>query len=169
MGKKTYEEYLVEKNPGVEAIAQHYAELGVARPLLYAEAELEGKAPYAGALFGYALRNEINPPDDHRWIAAARDGTLNFENETLREQAAGAVRYLEQHGIDMTRLTPLIRAIQTQTVVQVTTILDHGPHVLGLSIPEEREVYWGLFSVNGDDTVGGQIGVRDVVNDPDEL
>lgn len=169
MTKKTYEEYLIERNPGIAAIAQDYAALGVAAPYLWAEAELDGEDAYAACLFGYALRSEIAPPDDHGWADAAREGSMNIENDALQGEVAATMRYLEQSGIDVRRLTPLVRAIQTQTVRQVASVLDEGPELLGLPLPNGRRAHWGVFRVNEDDTVGEQIGVRAVVNDPERL
>lgn len=169
MTKKTYEEFIIEKNPRIAAIAEDYAALGVLRPVLWAEAELNGKDRYTDCLLGYALRSEINPPDDHRWIDAARDGDLNIENEALQAQVAETVRYLEQNGIDMHRLTVLVRAIQTQAVAQIASALDEGPEILGLPLPNGRTAHWGVFSVNEDDMPDKQIDVRSVVNDPEYL
>ena len=169
MAKKTYEEYLLEENPGLAAVAQDYAALGVATPLLLAQAEASGEDPYPASLLGYALRMEVNPPDDHRWIDAARSGDMNLENETLLAQAADAVAYLEQSGVDLTRLTPLVRAVQAQVVRQVAALLDEGPEISCLPMPEGREFGWGVFSVNADDSIGRQMGVRSAVSDPEEL
>lgn len=169
MAKKTYEEYLIEQNPAIAAIAADYAALGVANPLLWAKSEFEGKDPYAACLFGHALRSEIHPPDDHVWIDAAREGDMNFENATLQTQVAETMRYLEQSGIDLRRLTPLVRAVQTQVVAQIASTLDEGPELLCLPLPNGRKAHWGVFSVDEDDMPGLQIDVRAVVNDPEEL
>ena len=83
---------------------------------------------------------------------------------------AEAVRYLEGSGIDMRRLTPLVRALQTQTVRQVAALLDEGPRILCLPLPEGRTAHWGAFTVGEDDDVPGEkIDVRSVINDPERL
>lgn len=167
--KKTYEEYIAEARPTVEKLAEDYAALGVAKPMLWAESESLGENGYAESLFGYALRREVGKPDDHSWAETLLDGTVNVENEALLAEAAQAVRYLQECGIDIERLTPMVRALQSQSVRNIVSVLADRPEVARLPLPNGRKARWGVYHVEPDGTVGKPIGVRAVVNDPEVL
>ena len=169
MTRKTCAAYLIQRNPGIAARAQDDAAPGVAKPYLWAEAEPGGEDAYAACLFGHVLRGEIAPPGDHARVDAAREGGMNIDSEALQQEVADTMRCLAASGIDVRRLTPLVQAIQTQTVRQVADVLDERPERLGMPLPDGRHAGWGVFRVNPDDTVGDRIGVRAVVNDPGRL
>ncbi|MBI1891194.1 MAG: hypothetical protein HYS18_11140 [Burkholderiales bacterium] len=157
MTKKTYEEYLLQTKPELVELAKYYADLGMSAPVLWAEAETKGDPTVATCLFTYVLGKEINKADDHGWIAAVKGGDINVDSESLCTEAADALLHAEKCGIDLTRLTPLVRAIQTQCVKNFVSALDEGPELLCLPLPEGREVSWQLYEVKKDESIGNPI------------
>lgn len=170
MAKKTYEEFVEQSNPELAVKAEYYAALGVSRPILWAQSEAKNEPAIASSLFAYALRCEVNKPDDHGWSDAIKVGAINIENRTLLAEAADALRYAEACGIDLTRLTPVIRAIQSQCIKNFASILDEGPELLCLPLPPGRETSWQLYEEKNGNIIGKPIsGLRELINDPDEI
>ena len=167
--KQTYEAYLAQTQPSIATVARDYAALGVARPLLWAQSEELGENGYADCLFGYALRREVALADDHSWADAMAARELNIGNADLAAEAAHVLGELAARGIDLARLTPLVRAIQTHAVNNIVGVLNDGPASARLPLPNRREAQWGVYHVDADGKVGKPIGVRAVVNDPQPL
>lgn len=60
--------------------------------------------------------------------------------------------------MDLARLTPLVRALQTQTVRNIAALLDQGPAIACLPLPADRPAHWALYAVDAQDRPGGPIG-----------
>ena len=170
MGKKTYEEFVEKSNPDLTENAKYYAALGVHRPILWAQSEARNEPAIASCLLAYALRCQVYKSDDHAWLDAVKAGTINIENESLLADAAEALQYAEGCGIDLTRLTPLVRAIQSQCIKNFASILDEGPELLCLPLPLGRETSWQLYEEKSGNVIGKPIsGLSELINDPVEI
>jgi hypothetical protein len=150
MSKKTYAEYICEKHPELREMAEYYASLGFAEPVLWAESELRGEPSVAQAALIYALRSEISSPDDLQWLARIRQGALSFENAKLLKASQDILESMEKAGIDLATLTPLVSLIQSLVVSDISMLLDHGPAICCIPMPAGREAHWQLFTVNED-------------------
>ncbi|MDF3834139.1 hypothetical protein P3W85_14405 [Cupriavidus basilensis] len=157
MTKKTYADFLRERYPEIVPLAEYYAAIGAGDGYGTAKADLDGESVLASNLFAYALRSEVGMPDDHAWARRILSGDINVEDETLLAQAAQAVEYLQQCKVDIGRLTPLIRAIQAQVVANVAAVLDQGPEISCLPLPEGRRTHWQLVEVDDDGSYGAEI------------
>ncbi|WP_137938961.1 hypothetical protein [Chitinivorax sp. B] len=170
MPKKTHAEYLQQQHPGITELAEYYAELGFNQPILWAKSELDGEPAVATAALIHALRNEIVQAEDHGWSAAIRNGDVNIEDETLIAEATITLDYLQERDVDLNRLTPLIRAIQMQTIRNVTTLLDDGPEICCIPLPAGRECGWQLTALDANGEPNGTItGLHEVIDDEEDL
>lgn len=151
MSKKSYADYICEKHPELREMAEYYASLGFAEPVLWAESELRGEASVAKAAFIYALRCEISSPDDTQWMERIRNGALSFQNDKLLNSSVDVLESIESAGIDLSMLTPLVRLIQSQVVSDISMLLDQGPAISCIPLPAGREAHWQLFAVNEED------------------
>ncbi|MFZ2269834.1 MAG: hypothetical protein WAV95_19850 [Azonexus sp.] len=148
MPKKTYAEFICKQHPELREMAEYYASLGFAEPVLWAESEQRGEPSVAQAALIYALRSEISASDNTQWIERIRQGELSFENAKLLKAAQDVLESIERTGIDLGMLTPLVSLIQSQVVSDVSLLLDHGPAISGIPLPAGREAHWQLFAVN---------------------
>jgi hypothetical protein len=151
MSNGNYTEYLKRQYPQIESVAAFYAEQGAAHPLNWALAECKGQPALASFVFAQALRAEISPAVSLEWAAQVRDGELNVENAQLLQQAAAALAHLRECGIDLARLTPLVRALQTQTVRNIAALLDQGPQITCVPLPTDRTTHWSLYAMDAQD------------------
>lgn len=84
--------------------------------------------------------------------------------------AGEALRYAEGCGIELTRLTPLVRAIQSQCIKNFASILDEGPELLCLPLPAGRETSWQLYEEKSGSVVGKPIcAIGELINDPVDI
>ncbi|MES2260119.1 MAG: hypothetical protein V4724_16485 [Pseudomonadota bacterium] len=156
MSRKTHEEYILAKHPQLEALSGFYRTIGTSNPVLCAEADLRGEpATLATQLFVHGLRGLVTPSTESRWADDVQ--SEDIADEQLRARAAECVQYLLAEGIDLARVTPLIQAIQTLTIGHVAGLLDEGPEISCLPMPEGRQTHWQLFEVNDDELPGAAI------------
>lgn len=151
MSASNYTDYLKRQYPRIESVATFYAEQGAANPLNWAVAECKGEPALATFVFAQALRAEIAAAESLEWAEWARQGDLNVEDAPLLQQAAEALRHLQERGVDLARLTPLVRALQTHTVRNIAALLDQGPAISCLPLPADRQAHWALYAVDTQD------------------
>ena len=147
---RPYSEYLRSKHPGIEKIADFYSGLGLEDPYAWALAEIEGNPAVASALFVNQLRSFIAPSGDRNWIQRIECNEINVEDAQIVQQSADAVKALRQLGVDLDLVTPIIRAVQAEVVRNVAGLLDEGPELLCLPMPEGREAHWQLVACRPD-------------------
>lgn len=151
MSASTYTDYLKRQYPQIESIAAFYAEQGAENPLNWALAECKGEPALATFVFARALRAEIAPADSLDWAGQTAAAELNVEDAQLLQQAAAALQHLQERGVDLARLTPLVRALQTHAVRTIAALLDQGPAISGLPLPADRQTHWALYAVDAQD------------------
>lgn len=151
MSPNNYTDYLKRQYPQIESVAAFYAEQGAENPLNWALAECKGEPALATFVFTQALRAEITPAGSLDWAVQVSQGELNVEDAQLLQQAAAALQHLQERGVDLARLTPLVRALQTQTVRTIAGLLDEGPAIACLPLPADRPAHWALYAVDAQD------------------
>lgn len=157
MPSSTHDAYLLRQHPELAQMSEYYASLGFDSPLLWAHSELSGEPAVATAALLHALLAEVIPPDNQTWWTAVRTRDVNVQNENLLAQADAALQTVEAAGVDLRVLTPLIRVIQAQVVRNIATLLDQGPEISCIPLPEGREAHWQLFTVDAEDAPAQQI------------
>lgn len=150
MAKKTYAEFICEKYPQLREMAEYYAALGLSEPVLWAESELNGEPAVAKAALIYALRQQITAHDDPLWVTRIQSNGVSLDNPQLLKNAQDVLEKISNAGLALSELTPLVRLIQAETVDNITSLLEEGPAISCIPLPQGRESEWQLFTVDED-------------------
>lgn len=165
MSKKTYTEYICEIKPQLREMAEYYSVLGLSEPVLWAESELNGEPAIAKAALIYALRQQITQADGHEWIQMLEQGNTSFENPAISQAAQEALKIITSAGIEPTTLTAVVRAIQSEVITNIASLLEYGPNINCIPLPAGREAHWQLFSTDEDGKAAAEItGLNGICN-----
>lgn len=149
--KKSCSEYLLEQHPELHALFPYYESLGMAEPVLWAQSESCGEPAVALAALVHGFCSEVSAPADSRWLDQLREGELNINEGPLLSDAQQALGRLRALGIAGELLMPLVRAAQAQAVNNIAAMIDMGPEIVCLPLPQGREAHWQLFEVDAED------------------
>ena len=149
--KKSHSEYLLEQHPELHALFPYYESLGLAEPVLWALSESRGEPAVAMAALVHGLCSEVSAAGDSRWLEQLHQGDLNVNEGPLLSDAQQALGRLRALGIADDLLMPLVRAAQVQAVNNIAAMIDMGPQISCLPLPQGRQAHWQLFDVDVED------------------
>lgn len=144
MTQPSFSESLLIQHPQLQELSSYYEELGFEEPIQWAYSEMTGEAAVATAALVHALGSEVCRAGDHAWAGLMQSGSMNVGNAAIAAQAAEALAGLAAQGVDLSSLTPVIRAVQAQVVRNIATLLDEGPETCCIPLPAGREAGWEI-------------------------
>jgi hypothetical protein len=147
----TEEEDLRQRYSNLNEVARFYAEVGLGDDAIYwAGSELGGdRDTVALALFRHSLALEVMAANDTSWPDSVLAGDPEVYDRQLRSEASEAVRRLQELGVDLTLLTPVIRAFQARSITRFVALLAGSNHC-PVQPPPGRETDWALFVVDAE-------------------
>lgn len=154
MSKKSHSEYLLERQPELRDLCAYYESLEMDEPVLWALGESRGEPAVANAALLHGLRGEVAAAGESRWLQQLGEGDVNIEHGPLLCEAQQALQRLREQGVADELLMPLVRAAQVHAVNGVAALIDMGPGILCLPLPQGRETHWQLFEANDDGAPG---------------